>query len=85
LQLLLGTALVWEDANENVADLKAHLKHISQYALAIARVAENQYISHIATNSNDRGRLLMGQRDHHIAWGLTQLATYVEEEPPTES
>jgi len=26
----------------------------------------------------------MAQWDHHFAWGLTQLATYVEEEPPTE-
>ena len=57
---------------------------MDQLAFDIARVREDQYVSHIANNSNNRGRLLMAQAYHHLAWGLTQLAAYVEAEPPAQ-
>jgi len=38
----------------------------------------------MASNSNNRGWLLMAQAYHPLAWGLTQLPAYVQEEPHTQ-
>jgi len=83
-QLLLDTALLLNDANADFPALKAHLKHMAQLAFDIARAREDQYVSHISNNSNNRGRLLMAQAYHHLAWGLTQLAAYVQPELPAQ-
>jgi len=53
-------------------------------AFDIAGTREDQYFSHIANNSNDCGRLLIAQSYHHLAWGLTQLASYVQAEPSAQ-
>ena len=76
-QFLLETAFVWDN-------LKEHLKLIAQKAFSIAQVRDDQYISHIATNFSNRGRLLTAHAYHHLAGGCTQLAEYVQEEPSTE-
>jgi len=60
------------------------LKLMDQLAFDIARAREDQYVSHIANNSNNHCRLLMAQAYHHLAWGLTQLASYVQAEPPAQ-
>jgi len=76
-QFLLDTTLIWSGAN-HVATLKAHVKQMDQQAFAITRAREDQYVSHVASSSNNRGRLLMAQAYHHLAWCLKQLAAYVQ-------
>ena len=57
---------------------------MAQLAFGIARAREDKYVSHIANNSNNRGRLVMAQAYHHLSWGLTQLAAYVQPDPPEQ-
>jgi len=65
-QLLLYTALIWSVENADVADLKTHLKQVAQQSFPIALAREDQYVSHIASHSNYRSRLLIVQAYHQL-------------------